>query len=113
MRFAAACISFDRQLLVSPSSLLPAGHSQPLHTLRQCNCLVLNNQMQSALEPASLRLRLQAGNDFLPHVPSLDIYDRPSALQASEVLGRWSGEMQGGRVGRGCLSWGQLVLLVG
>jgi 5'-3' exonuclease len=29
---------------------------------------------------ACLHLLLQAGNDFLPNVPSLDIYDRPSGL---------------------------------
>ena len=27
-----------------------------------------------------VRTRAQAGNDFLPNVPSLEIYDRPSAL---------------------------------
>ncbi len=36
------------------------------HVLRHC-------RMRS-------HLLLQAGNDFLPNVPSLDIYDRPSGL---------------------------------
>ncbi len=32
-------------------------------------------------------LRLQAGNDFLPNIPSLEIYDRPSGLDTLLKVG--------------------------
>ncbi|KAL4444979.1 hypothetical protein ABPG77_004029 [Micractinium sp. CCAP 211/92] len=52
-----------------------------------------------------------AGNDFLPHVPSLDIYDRPSALETlldkyKEMLSSGPGYLTAsGRVDPGKLCW--------
>ncbi|KAL4859717.1 5'-3' exoribonuclease 2 [Chlorella vulgaris] len=64
-----------------------------------------------------------AGNDFLPHIPSLDIYDRPSALQTcldayKELLAGGGGQpggylTNGGRVdvGRLCTLFAKLGAL--